>query len=160
LEEAPIQLSDVIEHVTMQYELAAEKKGIALKIDSTQGQVIGDSARMNQVIGNLLSNAIKYSPIDSEVRIWTEKRGDKIRLSIADKGKGVPELERHLLFTEFSKLSTRPTAGEGSTGLGLWIVRHLMELQGGEAGADFPAEGGSVFWIEMNARQDMGAIQA
>jgi signal transduction histidine kinase len=68
---------------------------------------------------------------------------------VADKGKGVPEAERHLLFKEFSKLSTRPTAGEASTGLGLWIVKHLMELQGGDAGADFPEDGGSVFWVEM-----------
>lgn len=154
LQEAPIQLSDVIQNVTMQYELAAEKKGIALKINSTQGRVMGDSARMTQVVGNLLSNAIKYSPVDGEVRIWTERRGDKIRLSIADKGRGVPQAERHLLFTEFSKLSTRPTAGEGSTGLGLWIVRHLMELQGGEAGADFPEEAGSIFWIEMQGLED------
>jgi signal transduction histidine kinase len=151
LKEAPILLSDVIQQVTMQYELAAEKKGIALKIDSTQGRVIGDSARMIQVVGNLLSNAIKYSPINGEVRIWTERRGTKMRLSVGDKGNGVLEAERNLLFTEFSKLSTRPTAGEGSTGLGLWIVRHLMEMQGGEVGADFPDEGGSIFWIEMDA---------
>jgi two-component system, sensor histidine kinase and response regulator len=154
LQELPIRLSDVIQQVMMQYKLAAEKKGITLKIDSTQGEVLADGARMTQVVGNLLSNAIKYSPLNSEVRIWTEKRGEKVRLSIRDNGKGVPEAERHLLFTEFSKLSTRPTAGEGSTGLGLWIVRHLMQMQGGEVGADFPQDGGSIFWIEMKALEN------
>jgi two-component system, sensor histidine kinase and response regulator len=149
LKKESILLRDVINRVVMQYEIAAEKKGILLKVNSTQGKVIGDSARMIQIAGNLLSNAIKYSPPNSEVHISTEQHGERIRLRVADKGKGVPEAERHLLFKEFSRLSTRPTAGEGSTGLGLWIVKHLMEMQGGDAGADFPKEGGSVFWVEM-----------
>jgi signal transduction histidine kinase len=155
LKEETILLNDVITRVVMQYEIAAEKKGIRLKIDSTQGAIVGDSARMIQIVGNLLSNAIKYSPQNSEVRIWAAPHGDRMRIHVADKGKGVPEIERHLLFKEFSKLSTRPTAGEGSTGLGLWIVKHLMELQNGDVGADFPEEGGSVFWVEMKGAQNL-----
>ena len=54
-----------------------------------------------------------------------------------------------MLFTEFGKLSPRPTANEPSTGLGLWIVKHLIQKQGGKAGTTFPKTGGSIFWLEL-----------
>jgi two-component system sensor histidine kinase/response regulator len=53
------------------------------------------------------------------------------------------------MFKEFGSTSNRPTDNETSTGLGLWIVAHLMEIQNGQAGVDFPAEGGSVFWLAV-----------
>jgi K+-sensing histidine kinase KdpD len=68
---------------------------------------------------------------------------------VQDSGPGVPPVERPALFTEYGKLSVRPTAGEESTGLGLSIVKQLIESQGGAVGAEFPAAGGSIFWFEL-----------
>ncbi|MEM9953925.1 MAG: hybrid sensor histidine kinase/response regulator [Chloroflexota bacterium] len=144
-----VLMQDVINNALAQYELAADKKNITMMIGSSDGIVLADSGRMAQIAGNLVSNAVKYSPRGSNVHVWSEIIGDVVRLSVADSGKGVPESERHLLFTEFGQLSTRPTGGEGSTGLGLWIVKHLIELQNGIAGVDFPDTGGSIFWIEL-----------
>jgi signal transduction histidine kinase len=73
------------------------------------------------------------------------------RITVKDSGPGVPEHERARLFEMFSKLTPRPTGSETSTGLGLWIVKQLTLLQGGRVGADFPDEGGSVFWIDLPA---------
>ncbi|MEO1644405.1 MAG: HAMP domain-containing sensor histidine kinase, partial [Chloroflexota bacterium] len=146
-----IEIHIIIMNTLMQYELTAEHKNINVKIGSTDGVVHVDEARTAQIVGNLLSNAIKYSPRDSVVKIFSESQDSYVRLYIADAGKGVPKAERHRLFEEFADISTRPTDGENSTGLGLWIVRHLTELQGGNVGADFPDTGGSVFWVEFPA---------
>jgi signal transduction histidine kinase len=83
--------------------------------------------------------------------MWTESYEDRMRIFVGDQGPGIPADERENLFTQFGKLSTRPTGGESSTGLGLWIAKHLTTLQGGEVGVDTPETGGSVFWIEMTA---------
>lgn len=145
----PLALYDVVANVLVQYELAAAEKQISLSVETVEGYVVADHARIIQSFSNLISNAIKYSPHGSTVRIWSELEADSWRLCVGDEGPGIPVQERPRLFEEFGKLSTRPTGGEPSTGLGLWIVKHLMTKQGGNVGAHFPAEGGSVFWIAL-----------
>ncbi|MDQ7024059.1 MAG: response regulator [Anaerolineae bacterium] len=144
-----LSLSDVVNNIAMQYEIAAEEKDIRLHIGNHTGQVVADSARLVQIASNLVSNAIKYSPQGSVVTIWTETNDASLRLCVQDEGPGIPKKERHKLFTEFGKLSTRPTRNESRTGLGLWIVKHLIEKQGGTVGVNFPKAGGSIFWLEL-----------
>lgn len=146
-----LSLADVMNNVATQYEIAAEEKNIRLYISNNSGQVVADSARMVQIVNNLVSNAIKYSPQGSTVTLWTEVNDESLRLCVQDEGPGIPIEERHKLFTEFGKLSTRPTGNESRTGLGLWIVKHLIEKQGGEVGVSFPADSGSIFWLELPA---------
>lgn len=144
-----VAIVDVINNVLTQYELVAYEKDVSMNIGNKRGIIRADAGRMVQIVGNLVSNAIKYTPRGSEILIWSETNGDTLRLSVADQGIGIPKAERHLLFKEFSRLSTRPTDGEGSTGLGLWIVKHLVEMQDGHVGADFPNDDGTVFWVEL-----------
>lgn len=151
LKQELVQMRDVINNAVAQYEISATKKNIRLVIETSEGMALLDSKRLMQVVGNLVSNAIKYSPLNSEVRLWTTIHEGQVRIYVADSGPGIPLAERALLFKEFSKLSTRPTGDESSTGLGLWIVKHLTELQGGNVGVDFPLDGGSIFWIEFSA---------
>lgn len=156
LKQEPVHIRDVINNACAQYELVAEKKNIRMVVGDSEGIIIADAGRMAQIAGNLVSNAIKYSPRDDDILIWSEQINGTLRLNVMDNGAGVPEKERDKLFKEFSKLSSRPTGGESSTGLGLWIVTHLIELQGGRAGADFPEEGGSIFWVEMPLADNSG----
>jgi signal transduction histidine kinase len=72
-----------------------------------------------------------------------------VQIYVADQGPGIPPQDHDRLFTEFGKLTPRPTGGESSTGLGLWIVKHLIALQQGQVGLISPSDGGSIFWIEM-----------
>lgn len=146
-----LRLQDVIDTVLMQYEASANHKGINLLVDVSQASAIADPKRLEQILGNLISNAIKYSPPNSEIHVWIEDRADCVRLCVRDFGPGVAESERSRLFKEFSRTSNKPSAGESSTGLGLWIVRQLTLRLGGDAGADFPEEGGSVFWVQFPA---------
>jgi signal transduction histidine kinase len=144
-----VLVEDVLWDVIIQFNVSAQKKDIVLKLDQVSGHVYADFRRLAQALSNLVSNAIKYSPRGSVVTLATETHGDRVRILIRDQGPGIPEHERSLLFQEFGKLSTKPTEGEGRTGLGLWIVKQLTTLQHGTVGADFPPEGGSLFWVEL-----------
>lgn len=147
-----IPVEKVVWDVVVQYGVAALNKGIALEVEDLDGVAMADYERLKQIISNLLSNAVKFSPQDRTVHVYARTMpDDRLRIYVEDEGPGIPEDERHLLFREFSRLSTRPTAEEGSTGLGLWIAGHLATLQGGQIGADFPEEGGSAFWVELPA---------
>lgn len=148
----PVTLKNVLEDVVSQYVMEADRKGIEVRILEVDGVVYADENRVQQIITNLLSNALKYSVLHSEVSIWTQVQPDFVRINVRDQGLGIPTEERNLLFTEFGRLSTRPTAGEHSTGLGLWIVAQLVQLHQGRFGMESPAEGtgtGSVFWVEL-----------
>lgn len=144
-----VSVGPLIHEVLNQYRLMAHKKHITLEEQPTEGTVYGDYARLAQALDNLVSNALKYSPSGATVTLFTETHGDQMRICVADQGPGIPPGERDRLFTQFGKLSTRPTDGESSTGLGLWIVKHLTTLQGGLVGVDSRPEGGSIFWIDM-----------
>jgi two-component system sensor histidine kinase/response regulator len=145
----PVSVQEVVMEVAAAYSITAQKKDIALNLADLPGMVLADRARYVQVLNNLVSNAIKYSPPGSTVTLWAEIQQGFVRTYVADQGAGIPPHERERLFTEFGKLSTRPTGGESSTGLGLWIVKHMATLQGGAVGVECPPEGGSIFWVDL-----------
>ncbi len=156
---ANIEIEPMVHQMLNQYQVSAVKKDITVDAQ-VSGVICADAARLEQALGNLISNALKYSPKETTVHIWTEPREQHIRICIADQGPGIPEDEKDKLFTQFGKLSPRPTDGESSTGLGLWIAKHLTTLQGGDIGVETPETGGSVFWIEMPAAIPVEAGEA
>jgi len=146
-----VEVEPLVSDLLKQYHLNALKKQITVDCSRVSGTIYGDAGRFSQALGNLYNNALKYSPSGGAITLWTETRDAKVRVCVGDRGPGIPADERNNLFTQFGKLSTRPTDGESSTGLGLWIAKHLTTLQGGEIGVDTPETGGSIFWIEMPA---------
>ena len=156
----PVYLRDVIVNVASQFELAAREKNIQLQIRSAEGWVIADATRLVQALGNLLSNAIKYSPHGSAVTLDTVDEDGFSWLIVEDQGPGILPAERARLFQEFGKLSTHPTGGESRTGLGLWIVKQLVEAQEGVVGAEFPESGGSRFRIGLPTATDLSGGEA
>lgn len=151
LTKKPVNLRDVQTNVVNQYRFAAKKKNIRLELGATEGWVLADPQRLVQALANLVSNAIKFSLNDSKVTISSAQRGGCGVIIVADEGPGIPSFERDNLFKEYGRLSTRPTGGESSSGLGLWIVKQLMYAQNGSVGAEFPEHGGSRFWISLPA---------
>lgn len=147
-----VDLPNLIGDIVSQHTPTAQEKQIDLVIAELHDVVIADVERLRQAISNFVSNAIKYSPMNTTVVIYSQVADDSIRISVADQGPGIPMNERHKLFKEFSKLSTRPTAGEHSSGLGLWIVKQMIELQSGSVGVDCPPGGGSIFWAQLPIR--------
>ena len=140
--------------VVRQHAPAAERKQIMLltELASVLPLARCDAALVYQAFTNLTSNALKFTPPSGIVTLRTRVSGERVRVEIQDTGPGVPLVEREQLFREHARLSPRPTGGEESNGLGLSIVKHLVESQGGIVGADFPAERGSIFWFELPSR--------
>jgi two-component system sensor histidine kinase/response regulator len=149
-----LQLRDVNAHeivvrVINEFGVMAARKDIEFALGALSGTVYADPSRVIQILNNLVSNAVKYSPHGTTVTLWTEAGDEFVRFFVADQGPGIPDNERDRLFTEFGKLSPRPTGDESSTGLGLWIVKHMVMLHGGVVGVDCPDRGGSIFWFDL-----------
>jgi signal transduction histidine kinase len=146
-----IDLNALAKAVYEQNEPTAQNKQIALKSDYGDALPLaqGDAAHVYQALTNYLANALKFTPPGGRVVVRTLVRGTRLRAEIEDNGPGIKPAERTELFTEFARLSNRPTGGEESTGLGLGIVKQLIGSLQGEVGATFPDAGGSIFWFEL-----------
>lgn len=113
--------------------------------------VMVDNIRLQQVLNNLLSNAAKFSPAGSQIRIVTQSRDNKLRISVIDNGPGIPEEFRTRIFTKFSQADSSDTRQKGGTGLGLAISKELIERMQGTIGYLSTAGQGTCFYIELPA---------
>jgi len=121
--------------------LQAAKKHITIHKDlSAIPEIIFDAHRLGQAVDNLITNAIKFSPGGSNVYLRLEQENEQVSFSVTDEGPGIPQEEQHLLFSEFHRLSVRPTGGETSTGLGLTIAKKIIEAHNGRI--DFKSRDG------------------
>jgi signal transduction histidine kinase len=129
---------------------AAEAKRIAIDVhlDATAGPTIADPTRLRQAVWNLISNAIKFTPSNGRVTVRLVKDDPDLRLSVRDTGIGfTPEIAAHL-FERFRQGDSSSTRAHGGLGLGLSIVRHVVELHGGTVTAESPGVNqGSVFEV-------------
>jgi signal transduction histidine kinase len=107
-----------------------------------------DSDRMREAIDNVISNAIKYSPLGGRIEITVEERDGKAIVRVADEGPGLSPEDNARLFGRFQRLSAKPTGGETSTGLGLSIVKRIVDLHGGSITAE-PGPVGTTFIIAI-----------
>jgi len=144
-----VDLKSVMDSVVQQYAIQATEKGSQIEVLETSGVALADKKRLEQVLSNLVSNALKYSPPNSQITLNTVTDEGSIFIEVIDEGPGIPADEIDLLFTEFGKLSPRPTAQESSTGLGLWIVKQMVEAMDGQVGVNCPDVGGSIFWVRL-----------
>lgn len=130
--------------------LTARKKGIDLEIDlGVVPQVMIDPNRMGQVIDNLLTNALKFSEPGTIVKLVIAHRHEQVVIEVKDQGQGISAEEQHLLFGTFQKLSARPTGDERSTGLGLSIVKKIVDAHGGQISVNSEVGQGSTFSVAL-----------
>ncbi|MBD2314340.1 PAS domain S-box protein [Desertifilum sp. FACHB-1129] len=130
--------------------LAAEAKAIALETHLEAGEVLGDPMRLQQAMWNLLSNAIKFTPPGGRIEVRLQTIGDELQIQIKDSGKGIaPAFVPHV-FEYFRQEDGSTTRQFGGLGLGLAIVRHLVELHGGRIYAESAGEGlGATFTVRL-----------
>nr|WP_238360918.1 ATP-binding protein [Iningainema tapete] len=147
-----INLVSVIEAAINTVQLAADAKGIRLEslVDSTVGSISGDTDRLQQVVWNLLSNAIKFTPQGGRVEVRLARIDSCVEITVTDTGIGIkPEILPYI-FERFRQADSSSTRSHGGLGLGLAIVRHLVELHGGTVHAQSPGEGqGATFTIKL-----------
>ncbi|MBD2242160.1 ATP-binding protein [Nostoc sp. FACHB-888] len=149
---APVNLVSTIEAAIETVRLAAEAKSIEIQrvFDPNIVQVLGDSARLQQVIWNLLTNAVKFSSAGGRVEIRLECKDLQAQITVSDTGKGINPDFLPYVFESFRQADATTTRKFGGLGLGLAIVRHLVELHGGTVQVDSPGEGqGAIFNVRF-----------
>jgi PAS domain S-box-containing protein len=150
LEMSRVALASVTESVVESMRPTAEAKNVVLHllIDPTVGEVSGDSDRLRQIVWNLISNAIKFTPNGGRVGVSIESADSRVKLTVSDTGQGIsPEFLPHV-FDRFRQADATTTRAHGGLGLGLAIVRQLVELHGGTTHVESPGESlGSTFTV-------------
>ncbi|WP_224244205.1 hybrid sensor histidine kinase/response regulator [Hyalangium gracile] len=146
-----VDVGSVVEAAMETVRPAAEAKGIRLQValDSTCS-IMGDAARLQQVVWNLLSNAVKFTPKGGRVQVLVERRDSSVEVTVADTGRGIPQDFLPHVFERFRQAEGGTTRQAGGLGLGLSIVRHLVEAQGGTVSAASDGEGqGATFVVRL-----------
>jgi len=152
IDRAVVDLANVIEaaHDAMRPAAAAKEIRFELSIEPAKSAVVGDQNRLQQVFWNLFSNAVKFSPRGGEVRVAASVENGTVRVSVADDGIGINEEFLPFIFDRFRQADGSTTREHGGLGLGLAIVRHLMDLHQGSV--EVHSEGknrGSTFTISL-----------
>lgn len=153
------ELAPMLDAIVASYEQIASRKGIVVhRSFESRGSAYADPDRMREVFLNLLSNAVKYTHIDGEVTVSVvdaDQDGHRwAGVVIRDQGPGFTELDRAHMFGMFKRLSAFPTGGERSNGVGLYIVKHFTELNGGRIDLVTEPGEGSAFTVWLPAPPD------
>jgi signal transduction histidine kinase/CheY-like chemotaxis protein len=149
---APVDVAAVINASVDAVQLAAESKGVQLVVtfDPSARRVSGDSGRLQQVVWNLLSNAIRFTPTGGRIEVRLERAGADAQITVSDTGEGIRPDFLPFIFDRFRQADGTSTRKHGGLGLGLAIVRHLIELHGGTVEAASGGAGrGATFTIRL-----------
>lgn len=151
LELKPLDLDGVLRASVEVIRPAAEAKGVSLRAASMSGSmVLGDPDRLQQVLWNLLSNAVKFTPAGGQIDIALDRAGRSVRVMVLDSGKGIAADFLPYVFERFRQADSSTTRRHGGLGLGLAIVRHVIELHGGTVRAlSGGVDRGSTFVIKL-----------
>src|SRR5688572_11161011 len=159
IEEATVDLAQLLLTTAEEFLPQARARRIDLHADMKPcGAVIGDKERLHQVFANLLSNALKFTPTGGSVTIACRREEGDVVTTIADSGHGIDAGFMPHLFKRFSQADTSITRRHGGLGLGLAIVRHLVELHGGTVTAESDGrDRGATFTVRLRAAPPEGA---
>jgi len=148
-----VNLASVVERQLQIFKEQASRKNIQIQFDNNDPEKIikTDPAILQRILENLISNAIKYSPYNKEVLVKVVHNETHYRIEIHDQGSGILPGEIPMLFKKFQRLSTQPTGGENSTGLGLSITKDLVKALNGLISVDSEVNKGSIFIVELPA---------
>jgi PAS domain S-box-containing protein len=147
----PSSLGDIIAAAvgTMQPLLEKRDQRLVVELPASIPIVQADPRRTAQVLINLLSNASKYGPDDVEIEVVAAVQDGWVRVAVADSGSGVPPESRGDLFRRFVRRGAANDKAEVGAGLGLSVVKAVIEAHGGEVGIEDRPQGGSVFWFTL-----------
>ena len=154
-EETPLNkektlIGDIVSAVIRWNKKQAANKEIQLHYHAEETLIVEvDLMSIQRVLDNYVSNAIKYSPPHSNVWIGIERRDSTAYISVQDEGPGLTHEDLQMVFGKMQRLSAKPTGGEHSTGLGLFIVKKLVEAHGGAVGVNSIYGEGATFWFTL-----------
>jgi len=151
LKPTTLSLADAAAATVHQYQEAARRKLLDIRTDlASDGTVVlADPTALDQVLDNLLSNALKFSPCGKQIIVKVQAGPTHVDCQIQDEGPGFTAEDKTRMFRRYVRLSARPTGGEPSTGLGLSIVRKLMQAMNGELACESEPGKGALFTIRL-----------
>lgn len=151
----PVDLATLVKDVAEANQPLADKKEQSIDVSAPSGQPIAcDGDRIREAVDNLISNAIKYSPIGARIELSLDQRADGAHICVKDEGPGMTEKDISRLYGRFQRLSAQPTGGETSIGLGLSIVKRIVDLHGGAIAAASEGLGhGTTFTLTLPVAQ-------
>ncbi len=146
-----ISLWEAAAHAVGQYQEAARRKALVLRevLPAENAVVQADPAALSQVLGNLVSNAVKFSPPGKEISVGVRSEDSYVECYVQDQGPGFKEADKTRMFQRYGRLSAQPTGGEPSAGLGLSIVKKLVEAMGGAVTCESTAGSGARFTVRL-----------
>jgi len=156
IEPGPVDLVPVLEAALDTARSAAEAKGVTLAADfgPLPEQVLGDPTRLQQIVWNLLTNAVKFTPEGGRVELRMEGDADNVLITVSDTGKGIEPEFLPFVFDHFRQADPSSARRHGGLGLGLSLVKHLVELHGGTITAESEGKGrGAAFTVTLPRRQ-------
>ena len=145
-----VNLSFLVSLLVKNYKTLGEKKKVHVHMEAPNQLIVNaDKLYLNRVIENLISNALKFSPPESSVHVSVKEENDFAEIRVKDEGPGISEEDKKKLFQKYNRLSARPTAGESSTGLGLYIVKTVVDKMGGEVFCESEEGKGATFVVRL-----------
>jgi len=157
----PVSIGTIAEEVVRHNRPQAERKGESLILHLDQNDpciVEGSWEWLRNAMDNLVSNAIKYSPLGKTIWVTVKRQGPVVRFSVCDEGPGLTGNDKQRLFGKFQRLSALPTNNESSTGLGLSIVKQIVEMHHGRVWAESEEGQGSTFIIELACAEEVSGV--
>ncbi|MBN2472496.1 MAG: HAMP domain-containing histidine kinase, partial [Anaerolineae bacterium] len=144
-------LLQVLDDVIMRAESDMQRRGqtFSVEMPDTLPPLTGEAAQMRQAFGNLLGNASKYTPEGGQIALRVWQQAGQVRVEIADNGYGIPASELPHLFEEFYRVKTDQTASISGSGLGLSLVKAVIEAHGGQVWAQSEYGAGSTFTADL-----------
>ena len=162
LDRTDFELRGAVEEACEMLGEQAHVKGLEISqwVDTDVATTVnGDRARLRQILLNLLSNAVKFTASGEVTLRVTNRPNDHLHFSVSDTGVGIEGAQASALFEAFRQADQSTTRQYGGTGLGLAIARRLVELMGGQIGAEPREDGGSTFWFSAELPQSVRALE-
>lgn len=151
-----VDLQALVDKVVIIQKQSTDKHSIFAKIKGDLPKIIGDHDKLDQTFTNLLNNAIKYSPEGGDIIVHGEVMGDMVRFGVEDQGLGIPQDQVDKVFEKFHRVNNDDNRKIYGTGLGLFLVKHLVEqLHMGRIWCESELGKGSIFWFEVPVALDI-----
>jgi signal transduction histidine kinase len=149
LHREPVAFNTIVTEATDRTRPNAPRHPLTLRLDPMVGEVSGDRDKLTQVMANLLSNAVKYSPEGGEIVVSTRVEGNGVHVVVRDHGMGIPKAALETIFERYGRVESLATRHIQGTGLGLPIVRQIVQLHGGSVWVESTVGEGSVFHVTL-----------
>ncbi|MEN6581479.1 MAG: ATP-binding protein, partial [Armatimonadota bacterium] len=149
LNPVPVDIPVIVDKVVAAQKSYTNKHEFAIDLDPDIPTIVGDMDKIDQILTNLTNNAVKYSPNGGTITVSGRKMDGVVRMCVADQGMGIPKDHLAKVFDRFHRIDNRDTRKVGGTGIGLYLVKHLVEAHGGKIWVESEAGEGSQFIFEL-----------